>query len=72
MDAAGQLTVTVSVRETVQLRIRLLQQALARPQDGPQLLRVASLSGPLLSQDLRGIGDEVPALKSWIPSNRGT
>jgi hypothetical protein len=59
MTAAGsQVIVTVGVREALQLRLRLLREALARDQEGPQLLRNAVFSGAILAQDTRELGDE--------------
>ena len=59
MTAAGsQVIVTVGVREALQLRMRLLREALARDQEGPQLLRNAVFSGAILAQDTRELGDE--------------
>jgi hypothetical protein len=60
MTAAGQVMVTVGAREAFQLRTRLLREALARDQEGPQLLRRATLSGAILAQDVRELGDEWP------------
>jgi hypothetical protein len=62
MTASGQVIVTVGVREAIQLRARLLREALAREQEGPQLLRGAALSGAVLVQDTREMGEDWPIL----------
>ena len=62
LGAAGQVSVSVGVRETLQLRTGLLREALAREQEGPQILRSALLSGGgVLLQDSRELGDELQA-----------
>jgi hypothetical protein len=58
MTAAGQVIGTVGVPEALQLRMRLLREALARDQEGLQLLRNAVFSGAILAQDTRELGDE--------------
>lgn len=58
MDPAGQLTVTVGVRETARLRARLFMDAVSRDHDGPEVMRNASLSGIVLGQDPRELGDD--------------
>jgi hypothetical protein len=63
MTAAGQVIVTVGVREGLQLRTRLLRDALARDQEGPQLLRLGTFSGAVLVQDTRELGEEWPTLQ---------
>jgi hypothetical protein len=62
ISAAGQVTVAVGPRETLQLRTRLVREALARDQEGPQILRSALLSGGgVVLQDSRELGDELQA-----------
>jgi hypothetical protein len=59
LAATGQVTLAVGVRETLQLRTRLLQEALERDQGGPQVIRIALLSGSMVTQDTRELGDEL-------------
>jgi hypothetical protein len=66
MAAAGQVVVTVGIREAFQLRTRLLREALARDYEGPQLLRLAVLSGVLVVEDMRELGDELATLTKTL------
>jgi hypothetical protein len=59
LGTAGQITVAVGVRESLQLRTRLLREAAARDAEGPRIIRVALLSGASLLQDMRELGDEL-------------
>ena len=67
LGAAGQVSASISPRETLQLRTRLLREALMRDQEGPQILRSALLSGGgVVLQDSRELGDELQAFYATI------
>jgi hypothetical protein len=66
LGASGQVTMTVGVRETLQMRERLLREALIREHSGPQILRFAVLSGTMLAQDMRELGDEMAAFQKAV------
>ncbi len=63
MGTAGQISVVPSGAEIMQVRTRLLTEALARDHEGPQIVRVCTLAGVTLAQDTRGVGEEV--LGAW-------
>ena len=58
IGAAGQVTIAVGTHESVLLRTRMLRQALAREQEGPQVLRTALLSGTFTAKDIRESSDD--------------
>lgn len=66
MNTSGQVSVAIGARESVQLRTRLLREALMREQQGPQILRNARLSGLLPAQDTREVRDEWRALNEAL------
>jgi hypothetical protein len=68
LGAGDQVTVTVGIRDALQLRIRLLQEASTRDQEEPQVLRYGLFSGDVV-RDARGLGDEWPALTKLSPSS---
>jgi hypothetical protein len=58
LAASGQVTVCASTPEVFRAMTRITREALARDYEGPQILRIASLSGIMFSEDNREAATE--------------
>jgi len=66
LNSLGQVSVAMGARESFQLRTRLVREATTREQETPQILRSALLSGAMVTQDTRDLGDEQRAFLNIV------